>query len=68
MDIITLALTRKAVKDAHVDHIGPQDAKSSQFQVMDIDAYNAIDTKDPNTFYFITEKSDPTPSNEEATT
>lgn len=24
MDIITLALTRKAVRDAHVDHIGPQ--------------------------------------------
>ena len=23
MDIITLALTRKAVRDAHVDHIGP---------------------------------------------
>lgn len=41
--------------------------KSSQFQVMDIDAYNAIDTKDPNTFYFIVEKSDPTSSNEEAT-
>ena len=43
-------------------------AKSSQFQVMDIDAYNAIATKEPNTFYFITEKSDPTPSDEEATT
>ena len=24
MEIITLALTRKAVRDAHVDHIGPQ--------------------------------------------
>lgn len=41
--------------------------KSSQFQVMDIDAYNAIATKDPNTFYFIIEKSDPISSDEEAT-
>ena len=23
MDFMTLALTRKAVRDAHVDHIGP---------------------------------------------
>jgi hypothetical protein len=41
--------------------------KSSQFQVMDIDTYNAIAAKDPNTFYFIIEKSDPTLNNEEAT-
>lgn len=41
--------------------------KSNQFQVMNIDAYNAITTKDPNTFYFIIEKSDPTSNNEEAT-
>ena len=41
--------------------------KSSQFQVMDIDTYNAITTKDPNTFYFIIEKSDSTSNDEEAT-
>nr|DAH19304.1 MAG TPA: SEVERIN-BINDING PROTEIN, CALCIUM-BINDING, CYTOSKELETON, GELSOLIN.75A [Bacteriophage sp.] len=35
-------------------------AKTSQFQTMDIDTYNALESKDPNTFYFIVEKEETT--------